>query len=239
MSLRVYVYGPRRSGLHAVAYWMLRHAYEARSLAELDHGRRYANNIARPWRSARYVAWAGPMQVIGHEVWDPQDAPGALYHDPSPAYPRNLAVVLLRDPANWLASLRRLGIFQERFIRLWVSLAEKFFLREAQTPGVLAVRFNAWFTERPERERISAHLGLPFTDAGLQHVPHYGSGSSFDRRAFEGRAGEMKVLERWTRERDFVAQWTGRYPVLLDYSQRIFGWAPDLAAVAGAGASQA
>jgi len=234
VNIRVYIYGPRRSGLHALAYWVLRHAYDEPTLRGLQRQRRYANDVRRPWNGSRFGAWRGPMQVLGHELWDPDDSPQDLYHHASGAYGVNRALILLRDPANWLASVKRLGIFHERFVRLWLSLAEKFFVRQAETPGVLPVTFNRWFADRAERERVSAHLGLPFTDAGLLHVPHYGSGSSFDRRAFDGRADEMKVLDRWYEEREFVAYWLEQYPVLVDYSKRIFGWAPELAP-AGAG----
>lgn len=47
------------------------------------------------------------------------------------------------------------------------------------------------------REKLAAELGLMASDAGLDHVPDFGGGSSFDGRNFDGDPAKMKVLSRW------------------------------------------
>jgi hypothetical protein len=42
-------------------------------------------------------------------------------------------------------------------------------------------------------------MGINFSDSKLNHVPSNGYGSSFDSRAMNGKAQQMKVLERWKR----------------------------------------
>jgi hypothetical protein len=64
-------------------------------------------------------------------------------------------------------------------------------------PDLLVIRFDHWFAFPEYRREIAEQLEIPFTDAGLNVVPRFASGSTFDRRKFDGKAQEMKVLERW------------------------------------------
>ena len=56
------------------------------------------------------------------------------------------------------------------------------------------VSYNEWFSNNKYREALCDQLNIPFTDAGLQDIP---SNSSFDSNNFEGKAQDMKVLERY------------------------------------------
>lgn len=59
------------------------------------------------------------------------------------------------------------------------------------------VNFNKWFSDQAYRRALADRLEIPFTDAGLTQVMNHGEGSSFDKRQYDGRAQDMRVLERW------------------------------------------
>lgn len=81
-------------------------------------------------------------------------------------------------------------------VGLWKSLATRF-LREEQK-GEIRINYNLWFVSDRYRRSLSNNFG-EFTDRGVQHVPYFGGGSSFDCQRYDGRASEMDVLKRWVR----------------------------------------
>ena len=85
--------------------------------------------------------------------------------------------------------------------------------REGFNPHILI--YDKWVQNKQYRKEIVRVLGLPkFTDAGFKDVPQNCGGSSFDGLEFNGKADEMKVLERWKEyEND-----EGFMKVLDDYS---------------------
>ena len=113
---------------------------------------------------------------------------------------RRVRILLLRDPFNWVASYAAKAGHDTAFedgIALWRPYAMAWAGRTAPLPFDLRVAYNTWFSNQAERERISAAIGLPFTDRYLQLVSDHGSGSSFDRQSFDGQAQSMPVFERW------------------------------------------
>lgn len=152
---------------------------------------------------------------------------------------RRFDLLVLRDPWNNLASLLRWArgavhpISLEsvaKAARLWKAyareaLGETRHLRHGPTP----VFFNRWATEPGYREALAERLGIPWTDAGRDEVAPWGPttwGDSFDGLAYDGRAAEMPVLERW--------RWCAGDPFYLELmdgeirelSERIFGPLP-------------
>lgn len=106
---------------------------------------------------------------------------------------------LVRDAYNNFAScvLRRPGCWSTT---TWLGHA-RFFLDETTTSfrgfRVIRIPFNAWFASGQFRRRLADDLGV---DVFLPHqarVSHFGGGSTFDALELDGRAAEMKVLERW------------------------------------------
>ena len=114
-------------------------------------------------------------------------------------------VLILRDPYNLAASrikgdkiYVRDSVFARDFVEMWKSYAREFigethFLKENK----VVVNYNLWATCANYRETIAAKLNVPFTDAGINDVPTYGRGSSFDGLRLNGFASSMNVLERW------------------------------------------
>lgn len=139
---------------------------------------------------------------------------------------------VLRDHYNWVASiLKYRGLKCSALtsdVKRW-----KFFANEYSNPtvipGAIPVSFNKWFLDRTYRKQLCTTLGLKFTDGGLNHVPEWGFGSSFDKGRFKGKGQEMKVLARWEqmkispRYRRIVKD-----PVMVEFTKKLFDFCPDI-----------
>jgi len=87
--------------------------------------------------------------------------------------------------------------------QLWKEHAREF-IGETKWLGkdVICVNYNRWACDEKYRRSISEQLGVEFTDAGRETVRSLGSGSSFDGTAFDGRASEMDICNRWKQVQD-------------------------------------
>lgn len=103
----------------------------------------------------------------------------------------SIRLVLLRDPYNWISSLTNVHDRSNEQMNVFISR----YIELAKEPGIIS--YNDWFSNQDYRRKICKTLNLDFTDDGLQDVLIYGDGSSFDKRSMDGRAQQMKVLERW------------------------------------------
>ena len=140
-------------------------------------------------------------------------------------------VLIVRDPFNLLASRLRMGSAlsgikdYDRVKVLWKEYAREYLSMTRVLGGrPILVNFNEWFLSRTYRCELARTLNLVFSDAGVDHVAGFGGGSSFDGFAFQGRAREMRILERWKAFAD-----DDDYKALLgdgemlDMSRAIFG----------------
>jgi hypothetical protein len=104
-------------------------------------------------------------------------------------------IVLVRDPLNLFASRSK----DER-IKMGIDKAKTLYkshLKMAMnSPSCLGINFNKWFLDEKYRKALAARLNIPFTDEGLNDIIWPGK-STFDGLRFDGRAQEMKILERW------------------------------------------
>jgi hypothetical protein len=112
--------------------------------------------------------------------------------------------VILRDPYNLFAS--RFKQTQVRmktvprlpfFIELWKKYAKVFI---DNTNGVLTINYNDWFSDYNYRRNIENILDVGMNDASMNTLPI--QGSSFGYLSYQGKAKQMKVLERWKDMKD-------------------------------------
>jgi hypothetical protein len=156
---------------------------------------------------------------------------------------RRFDLLVLRDPWNNLASLLRWArgaVYPisldsvAKAARLWKAYAREALGETAHLPASpghtrITVLYNRWVTDPAYRAELAEQLGIPFTDAGRDEVAPWGPttwGDSFDGLAYDGRAGEMPVLERfrWCADDPF---YRGLFDgELLDLAERIFGPLP-------------
>ena len=85
------------------------------------------------------------------------------------------------------------------------------------------IKFDDWFSSKEYRKKICDDLGLQFTDNGLNKVMNFGSGSSFDRQAFDEKAQSMKVLERWKQYHDQNELWSYIDEETCLLNEKLFG----------------
>ena len=81
---------------------------------------------------------------------------------------------------------------------------------------------NEWFSDIDYRKQLAKTLDIPFTDAGLNEVRDIMKGSSFDGRQFDGKAQEMKVLERWKEYKDDDKYWEYIDDEMVELSKQYF-----------------
>lgn len=148
-------------------------------------------------------------------------------------------VMIFRDPFNFFASrikLEEYGILSLRIhlvdekskklvMKMWKDYAKEFLgYTKYMNQNKIGISYNQWFLDKSYKRVLAKKFGLPFKDLKDKYVSKYGPGSSFDGRKFDGKANEMKVLDRW--------KVFGDYPFyrsifqdkeLLELSNKIFG----------------
>ena len=112
-------------------------------------------------------------------------------------------LLVLRDPFNLLASRRAkpvpLSTYPEpaSLLDMWEAYALEYLGETCHLGKLVRVNYTRWVKHQEYRRRLSESIGLQFTDRGREIVPRAGDGSSFDLVMFDGRASQMKVMERW------------------------------------------
>ena len=115
-------------------------------------------------------------------------------------------ILVVREARNWIAScLKRRDTARYEYEKdVFINLPERVALWKQHAgiallapAWITVVLFDKWFSDAEYRRSICNNLEIPFTDTGLNEVGHFGNGSSFDGRKFDGRAQKMDVLNRW------------------------------------------
>ena len=114
-------------------------------------------------------------------------------------------------------------INKETTIRFWEHYAE-FFVKKPN--GVILVSYNRFVSDKGYRQELSKKLGGTFNDSTIEKVDDNGKGSSFDGVLFDGKAGEMRVFNRWEVYKDneaFRALFTKK---IMGFAKEIFNFDP-------------
>jgi hypothetical protein len=196
-------FGLPRGGLYAVAAWLAHGA----GLKCIEGG--WINQFA-------------PGKLVTIEAVRPEYLIEGL------AYCRSLhgiGFIQLRDPYNWLASLDE-GLSRSAVVWNGSDPPLRRWLQHAQLCRTEEwLDYNRWFADAEYRRGRAEHFGFQQNREGAlwQGVPNRGGGSSFDGTQFEGRAGEMKVGERWRRfEHD--ARWRAQFDdEIVSLTRELFG----------------
>ncbi|MEL6231801.1 MAG: hypothetical protein AAFR24_17985 [Cyanobacteria bacterium J06627_3] len=253
----VYFCGLKRSGLHAVSFWLLGH--------QANHA--FINN--KPLKQARAgspmvrTVQTSPLPVkvqVGDPVRICKD-----HHEQTMALSSdvNLLVVLfqsqhlwhlhnhqppvsgvdaaeiqrillLRDPFNWAASYMQKSQHPsdvDVWPDMWKEYAKEFLGVTNYLPGKVSINYNQWFIDQAYRQTISQSLGLTFTDQTLNVVTSHAGGSSFDKTTFNRSAQAMAVMDRWQSFRDnqaYITAFKKRLDI-VELAEQIFDLPPELA----------
>jgi len=129
-------------------------------------------------------------------------------------------VIQTRDLLNWWASYTQVkGKVNTRMVTKWWEIAKAYHDCSFGTHmDVVRVNYEDFFLSRDYREGVCKALGGEYHEAALNRVALNGGGSSFSRDKFDGKAQEMKVLERYKQVKPqvFVALFT-TYPALFAF----------------------
>lgn len=201
-SSDIQLYGIKRSGHHAIVYWILGHypyyIYYNNCIAYKNGVRSEEVYKSKP---------VGPNHITLLSFEDRQhnirrSNPkflGEMLHKP-----KMCRVLVIRDPFNNFASRFKSSkdfpaIAQETIV--WKELAREYIgLTNYLGKDVIKVNYNQWFKDKSYRKSLSKHFG-EFTDKNFEFVPGIGGGSSFDKRKYDGHSKSMAVLSRW---RDYI-----------------------------------
>lgn len=116
-----------------------------------------------------------------------------------------LGIIILRNPFNWLASVKKHA--NSRFGALgcsvlldaWVAYAETALSRR----DYLTIYYDKFISCKSYRDYIAERIGVDRrSDDSLSRVCSIGRGSSFDGMLFDGRASEMNTDKRWEEYKD-------------------------------------
>ena len=172
--------GMKRSGNHAIINWVVQNCFESLIYANNivgvgpDSWHVYGAEHVLPRMIDRVLLSAEHCKVSDYSMFDP--------------------ILIVRDPYNWLASWISHTHFNienlERDVDVYI---------ENLSSGFSMISFNDWFSHRDYRDSLGQQLGIVNTDASISGVTSFGKGSSFDKKSFDGKAQEMKVLQRWDR----------------------------------------
>lgn len=204
------VVGMRRTGNHAVINW-IKEQCEGSFL--------FFNNInpqCSPF-SARMtehkIGFSGkPLLVFSYEDQPSVAIDSLPLEEALKKYCRSpttscRTILILRDPYNLFASRLKKWpeilhdpTAREKMVGLWKDYAQEFGAARARGENrpLISINYNHFILSEMYRKELSNELGLNFSDEGLQHIPVYGHGSSFDVSNFERAAVNLDVTTRWT-----------------------------------------
>lgn len=245
------IIGLRRSGNHAIINWInkqekgvvwclnnlpihenpYRHRYE------------YPEESDPPWQVKNIIAEARgnftkkDCLIYSYEDYSLKEITSKRFENKHDLYlGKSLVrydVLILRDPFNLIASrLKSDKILVKTpnttMIDLWIEYAKEF-LGETNYlhNNTICVNYNEWFSSPRYRKKIATALNFIFSDQGIDEVSDYGGGSSFDKKYLQGKAEQMKVLNRWQYfSNDMSYRKLLNNKELLKLSEQIFGNIP-------------
>jgi hypothetical protein len=224
-SSDIQLYGIKRSGHHAIVYWILGHYNDYHYFNNCT----VHNGIAK---SEEFYKSANPVNPIVFLSFEDRQAElrksSLKFIGKHLAPPRMKRVLVIRDPFNNYASRFKLGrefssIYKETSI--WKELAKEYLgMTDYLGSDVIKVNYNKWFKDVSYRKALSTHFG-EFTDNNFNYVSKIGGGSSFDHRRYNGKSDKMQTLSRWREyiNNDLFTRIVLNDTELMELSTKIFG----------------
>lgn len=84
-----------------------------------------------------------------------------------------------------------------RLLDKWLNIAKEFKGETNYVPGFVKVYYDQFFVDETYRRDICSQINGVYNENELNVVARAGGGSSFDQTTYDGRASDMKVLERY------------------------------------------
>ena len=107
-------------------------------------------------------------------------------------------ILIIRSPLNWAASHVHARTKESSINYSEINLNQyKEYLNAMTDDKYYTIIYDNWFQFSKYRRKVEKDLFLIESDKWLEKLSNYGGGSSFDGVDFNGKAQQMKVLERW------------------------------------------
>jgi hypothetical protein len=118
-------------------------------------------------------------------------------------------VVLMRDAFNQFASLIKAGFIDEDTIDHYIELYKKYskivikeisgthYNTHKSARSFIFINYNKWFYDNLYRQNLARELGFQTSGEAYKKIPVQGGGSTFNGIELDGKAENLKVLERW------------------------------------------
>jgi hypothetical protein len=211
----------QRSGQHLVIDWICRGLVDALHLNNCRFYRDGWSVILTPMTGRRVVYSRDAIQDSGiqgrrgYRASLPEHTPGNLVYSLENqslnhhsvrrllARFRPFVVVILRDPANWLASSIRHGLQDRATLKANIDIFKEYLrfaadhLSNGSGRGV-AISFNRFTNDAAYRHALAEKLGLAGferAEGALRHTPDFGGGSSFKSDQGQSTSVHDRFLE--------------------------------------------
>lgn len=251
-----HVCGLRRSGNHAVIQWILANSGVTPCFlndcvpgGNPYNGQRPKDNRVPPGfdlNAERRGRWSRkPFLMCSYEDRELEQVYPAWFASAMEQWlgpsRRATNILILRDAFNLIASKYRWAVDGTRWQppmhalaalpALWKTYAREFLgLTSIMPAPVVRISYNRWFTDAAYRRDLARTLEISTEDKGREEVARWGPnnwGDSFDNLNYDGRATEMKVLDRWQLVADQpLYRSLVSDPELVELSTAIFGSLP-------------
>ncbi|MBD3262200.1 MAG: hypothetical protein GF334_11135 [Candidatus Altiarchaeales archaeon] len=251
-GIEIQILGYQRSGLHAVANWIMG-LYDT-AVYKNDAGVNVYEGIYSPVlyengvQVGTYSEYPKAQAVlIGHESGSVKGIKNYLSHEAYLSSKRTCAsrhgaaqfaedtvlVYNVRDPFNSLASAWKFFRKKDKvlnFSSLWLEYAREYVGETDHLKDLphMFVLFNKWRSSKEYRRKLARQLGRPFNDRNLNKMLGYGSGSSFSGTTHQKDASKLDVENRWKTFEDdpFYKSIFEKQPEIVRLSKRVFDFVP-------------
>lgn len=202
-----------RSGHHAIIRWILSGYPESCHINNPPYDGNILTHLDNAWfySYGQKTTYAGNLDCLLYNYEDFWPSRLSEYenvlHEELKSE-RKRVVLVIRSPYNLLASRLKAQFplpHPTEAIKCWKEYAREFLRITTYFTDPILISYDNWFTSSEYRAIISTQLGITPVDAFVNTVASpFGFGSSFDKYSFEGKAQQMKVLDRWSQIREDV-----------------------------------
>lgn len=144
-------------------------------------------------------------------------------------------ILIMRDPFNLFASRIKSNLLRGHYShgsrpisiltvkRIYKQHAREFLGKKNNLKNLIPINYNKWVESEEYREKITAELGIDFTDKGFHEVSKVAGGSSFDGTDHSGQAYKMDLHNRWKKFANDEEYWELFDTELIALTSKIFG----------------
>lgn len=199
-----------RSGHHAVIYWVFAHFKNSIYINDpflakepLTNQFKYkSNNMPSAFDMSKYLKSKSNVFT----GFTDQSISRSLLINPENIPYEEIRSIIIRDPFNLFASrIAHTNIWTYRksphkILPIWKEHAREILgITDTIKTKKMFISYNEWFRSYDYRKKLTEQIDGDKVPGNcvLEYISSWGFGSSFDARNYQGKASQMKVLERW------------------------------------------